>query len=183
MNFVEGLLDGLTGVGAITRDEASVWRELLIAPFSVTHARYSPTGGASIHPPSSVPRVPPHFIELIPAVQPAKELPDVCSLQILGVERYDAKVAIAWRMVPILRPTNADEGQSIADLATGPDMRSLEISDDKGTTYQFVGSSSGGRFDRVGRHEFIPAPPDGATILEVRWREMVFEISLGSSFA
>jgi hypothetical protein len=87
LTFVEGLLDGMTGVGAITRDEALVWRELLIAPFSIATARFSSTGGASIHAPSSAPRDFPHFIELIPAVQPAKELPDVCSLQILGVER------------------------------------------------------------------------------------------------
>lgn len=183
LTFVEGLLDGLTGVGAITRDEALVWRELLIAPFSVSTARFSSTGGASIHPPSSAPRDFPHFIELIPAVQPAKELPDVCSLQILGVERYDVKGAIVWRMVPILRPESTEEANNLAALATGPDMRSLEISDDRGTTYQFTGGSGGGRLERVGRHEFIPAPPDDATILKVRWEEMVFEITLGSSFS
>jgi hypothetical protein len=107
-------------------------------------------------------------------------LPDVCSFQILGVERYDVKGAIFWRMVPILGPECTDEAKRLAALGTGPDMRSIEISDDRGTTYQVTHGSSAGRIEKVGRYEFIPAPPDDATILKVHWEEMVFEINLGS---
>ena len=93
-------------------------------------------------------------------------MPDVCSFQILGVERYDVKGAIFWRMVPILGPESTDGAKRLAALGTGPDMRSIEISDDRGTTYQVTHGSSAGRIEKVGRYEFISAPPDDATILK-----------------
>ena len=180
VSFVEGLLDGLTAVGAITSDEAAAWRELLLAPFNITQARFSSTSEVSKIPPAFAPSEFPRFVELIPAAQPAQNLPDVCSFQILGVERYDVKGAILWRMVPILGPESTEEARRLAALGTGPDMHSIDVSDDRGTTYQLVHGSSAGRIERVGRCEFTPAPPDDATIMKFRWEEMVFEINLGS---
>jgi hypothetical protein len=135
LSFVEGLLDGLTGVGAITRDEAAAWRDLFLAPFNIVAARFSSTGDVSMIPPALAPGDFPHFVELIPASQLAKDLPDVCSFQIFGVERYDVKGAIFWRMVPILGPESTEEARNLAALGTGPNMNSIEISDDRGTTY------------------------------------------------
>jgi hypothetical protein len=180
LSFVEGLLDGLTGVGAITRDEAAARRDLFLAPSNIAAARFSSTGDVSMIPPALAPGDFPHFVELIPAAQPAKDLPDVCSFQILGIERYDVKGAIIWRMVPILGPESTEEAKNLAALGTGPEVQSIELSDDRGTSYQMMGGTSGGRIERVGRYEFRPAPPDDATILKVHWEELVFEINLGS---
>lgn len=180
LTFVEGLLDGLTGVGVITRDEASAWKDVLIATFNNVAALSSSTSDRSMMSPALALGDFPHFVELIPAAEPAQELPDVCSFQILGVERYDVKGAILWRMVPILGPESTGETRTLAGLGTGPDMHSIEISDDRETTYQLFHGSSAGRIERVGRFEFNPAPPDDATTLKVQWEEMVFQINLGS---
>ena len=127
VSFVEGLLDGLTAVGAITSDEAAAWRELLLAPFNIAQARFSSTSEVSKIPPAFAPSEFPRFVELIPAAQPAQDLPDVCSFQILGVERYDVKGAILWRMVPILGPESSEEARRLAALGTGPDMIQLKF--------------------------------------------------------
>ena len=183
LTFIEGIFDGLTGVGAITGEEALVWRELFIAPVSVVPAQFSSTGVDSMIPPSSAPEDFPHFIELIPGVQPAKELPGVCSFQILGVERYDAQVAVVWRMLPNIGPRSSDEFTNRAPFIAGPDMLSMKVTDDQGTIYQRKGGNSGGGGgERVGRNVFVPAPPKDAATLKIMWEEMNFEIPLGSSF-
>ncbi len=179
-HFVEGLLDGLINVEAITREEASAWKDVFLGPFNIAPARFSSVGAAQAVSTSLVPDAFPHFIELIPANQPAKVLPHVCSFQILGVERYDVKGAIVWRIVPLLGPESSEEDISVAALGTGLDMSSIEISDDRGFSYQLSTGSSAGRMDRVGRQEFLPALSDDAKILKVHLEEMIFEIDLGS---
>ena len=177
--FVDGLLDGLTSVGAITGDEASAWRDVFLNPFSNSSARFRSAGDVSITDLPHTPGVLPHFIELMPAAQPAKELPNVCSFQILGVERYDVKGAFIWRMVPLAGPANAEDANNLASIGIGPEIQSIELSDDRGTSYQMMGGTSGGRIERVGRCQFRPAPRDDATILKVHWEELRFEIQIG----
>jgi hypothetical protein len=185
LNFVEGVLESLMGVGAITRDEALAWKELLTVSLGVAPARFSPSGGASRHPSSPTPRTFAHFIDLISADEPAKVSPGVCSFQIFGLELYDMQVAVLWRMLPVLDPEGTDELKNLAPINAGPEMSALEVSDDLGTIYCKNGGSSGGGGggggERVGRSVFTPAPPDGARILTISWEDMIFEIPLGST--
>ncbi len=180
-SFVDGLLNGLTGVGAITRDEATTWRDVFLAPFSNPSARFRSAEDVPTTDRTPTPGALSQFIELVPANQPAKELPDVCSFQILGVERYDVKGAIIWRMVPLAGRANAEDAVNVASFGTGPEIRSIEVSDDRGTSYQMMGGTSGGRIERVGRYEFRPAPADDATTLKVQWQGLFFEINIGSN--
>lgn len=180
LNFVEGALESLMGVGAITRDEALAWKELLTVSLGVAPARFSSSDGASMLPFSPTPRTFAHFIELISTDEPAKVSPGVCSFQIFGLERYDMQVAVLWRMLPVLDPEGTDELKNLAPFNAGPEMSVMEVSDDLGTIYRTKGGSSGGGGgERVGRSVFTPAPPDDATILTISWEDMIFEIPLG----
>lgn len=174
LNFVEGVLESLMSVGAITRDEALAWKELLTVSFGVAPAQFSSSGGVSRHSSSPTPRTFARFIELISADEPEKVLPGVCIFQILGLERYDVKGAVLWRMLPILETERTDELKNLSPFSVGPEMSSMEVSDDRGTAYQLTsGSAAGGGGQRNGRNEFIPAPPDDATILRIKWELMV----------
>jgi hypothetical protein len=181
-SFVDGLLDGLTTVGAMTRDEAATWTDVLLAPLRSSPGRFRSTDVDSMVDRTPSPGVISRFIELVPANQPAKELPSVCSFQILGVECYDDKGAIIWRMVPLHMSGNAEDVASGTYFGTGPEIRSMEVSDDRGTEYHMMGGSGAGRIERVGRYEFRPAPVHDATILRVRWGELSFEIKIGPDF-
>lgn len=181
LNFVEGVLESLMGVGAITRDEALAWKELLTVSLGVAPARFGPSADASRYPSSPTSRTLAHFIELISADEPARVLHGVCSFQILGVERYDMQVAVLWRMSPFLDP-ESNELKNLSPFDAGPEMSALELSDDLGTIYlKNGGGAVGGGGERVGRIVFTPAPPDGATILTIGWEDMIFEIPLGST--
>ena len=180
-NFVDGLLDGLTRVGAISRDEASTWSEVFLRTFSDSPARFRSAAGALSSHLTPTPGVLSQFIELVPAHLPAKELSTGGSLQILGVERYDVKVAIMWRMVARGGWTVAHDASTVASLGTGFESQSIRLTDDRGTSYQRMGGSSAGRVERVGRSEFRPAAPDDATTLRVEWEGLVFEVALGAN--
>jgi hypothetical protein len=155
--------------------------DVFLGPLSSSPGRFRSTDGSSMVDRTPAPGVFPQFIELVPANQPAKELPNVCSFQILGVECYDVKGAIIWRMIPLPTPANTEDAVNGASFGTGPEIRSMEVSDDRGTSYQMTNGSSGGRIERVGRYEFRPAPSDDATILKVRWEGLSFEIKIGSN--
>jgi hypothetical protein len=181
LNFVEGVLESLMGVGAITRDEALAWKELLTVSLGVAPARFGASAGASRYPSSPTPRTFAHFIELISADEPARVLPGVCSFQILGVERYDMQVAVLWRMFPFLDP-ESNELKSVSPFDAGPDMSAMGLSDDLGNNYRKIGGGAvGGGGERAGRIVFTPAPPEGAKILTISWEDMNFEIPLGST--
>ena len=51
--FVDGLLNGLTRVGAISRDEASAWTEVLLGNFSDTSARFRSAEGGVVNQPDA----------------------------------------------------------------------------------------------------------------------------------
>lgn len=125
-----------------------------------------------------MPGVFPQFLKLVPANQSAQELPNVCSFQVLGVECCDVKGSIIWRMVPLQMPANTEDAANGASYGTGPNIGSMEVSDDRGTEYQMTNGSGAGRIERVGRYEFRPAPPDEATILKIRWEELLFEVNM-----
>ena len=184
LNFVEGVLESLMATSAITRDEALVWKEILTASFGGAVARFGSGGSSSTF---LSPLTPPNFasfIEFISANEPPRVVPGVCSFQILGVERYDVQVAVVWRMLPDLDPESTDELTNLSPFNAGPEMSSMEASDDRGTLFRKKGGSAGGGGgERVGRMVFVPAPPEDATILIINWEDMNFEIPLGASHA
>ncbi len=182
MNFIEGALESLMGVGAITRDEALTWKELLTVSPGVAPPRFVPSDGTSKPPSSPAPRIFARFIELISANEPARVLPEVCSFQILGAERYDTRVAVMWRMHSVLDLESTDELKNLTPFNAGPEITTFELSDDLGTIYRKRGGgASGGGGEMVGRMVFTPAPPDGATILTIGWEDLIFEVPLGST--
>jgi hypothetical protein len=182
LNFVEGALESLMAASAITREEALVWKDLLAASSGGAPARFGSSGSASTY---LSPLTPPNyatFIEFISANEPSRVLPGVCSFQILGVERYDVQVAVVWRMLPDLDPKSTDELTNLSPFNAGPEMSSMEVSDDRGTLFRKKGGGAvGGGRERVGRMVFVPAPPEDATILIINWEDMNFEIPLGPS--
>ncbi|MFI5035463.1 MAG: hypothetical protein ACHQFZ_04590 [Acidimicrobiales bacterium] len=180
-SFVDGLLSGLTGVGVVSSDEAATWRSVFLSHFGNALARFHFADDVPMTDRALTPGAFAQFVELVPANQPAKEIPNVCSFQILGFERYDVKGAVIWRMVPLAGHADANDAVNGASFGTGPEPQSMQLSDDRGTSYQMMGGSSGGRIDRVGRCEFRPAPPDDVTILKVQWEELLFEIQMGSN--
>jgi hypothetical protein len=168
--------------GAITRDEALAWKELLTASSGGALARFGSSGGASTYPSPLTPPNFANFIEFISANEPPRVLPGVCSFQILGVERYDVQVAVVWRMLPVIDPESTDELKNLSPFNAGPEMSSMEVSDDRGTLFRKRGGGAvGGGGERAGRMVFIPAPPEDATILTINWEEMNFGIPLGLS--
>jgi hypothetical protein len=178
--FIDSLLDGLTGVGAISHEEAETRRVQLLATSNTYSARFRSADGVVKADQTRAPAAFSQFIELVPARQAAREIPNLGSFQILGIERYDNKGAIIWRMVPPRVQESPDDAVGVASFDAGPEIRSFELSDDAGTRYQMTFGSSGGRVERVGRYEFRPAPPNDATILNVRFEDLIFEINVSS---
>jgi hypothetical protein len=120
----------------------------------------------------------PQFLELIPVEGASAIVPGVCSVQILGIERYDSMAAIMWRVVPLPAPAKPESLSHFAQVTPTPTPRTMKLTDDVGTRYIMMGSHAGGRIERVGRLEFRPAPPDSATLLFVRWESAAFDIAL-----
>jgi hypothetical protein len=55
----------------------------------------------------------------------------------------------------------------------------LTLSDDVGTAYRGTGGGSGGGGnERIGRAEFMPAIPAGASMLTVRWDVLDFPVPI-----
>jgi hypothetical protein len=151
-------------------------------------------------PPPAVPVA--RFLELIPVVDADREVPYGGHLQILGIERYDSKVAIAWRMAPLpdveiqyaheLRDHDRDteglpEGerrmmrQRFLHQLNLPARYKLTFSDDLGTEYQRTGGgSSGGGNEQTGRAQFMPGIPNAASMLTVRWDDLAFQVSISN---
>ncbi len=182
LNFVEGVLEGLMATGAITRDEALVWKDLLTIPSGRAFAPFGSSAGMFNWPLPPTHDDTARFIDLVAANEPAKVLPGVCSFQILGVERYDIQIVVVWRMLRDCGPENSDELKNLAPFMPGPEASSIEVSDDRGTRYQMGGGTSGGGGgEMVGRYKYNPAPPEEATFLTIIWEKLNFEIPLGPS--
>jgi hypothetical protein len=138
---------------------------------------------------------------LIPVDTPDQPLPFGGRAQILGLERYDTKAVVVWRIAPLPDPERqfADElAAAELDSEGLPDaerrmMRQrhlsrlqarggerLTLSDEVHTEYHDRGGGSGGgEAERVGRSEFMPAIPATATQLTVRWNGLAFPVVLG----
>jgi hypothetical protein len=139
------------------------------------------------------------FLGVLPVTSPDRALPFGGRVQILGIERYDARVAVTWRLAPLPDPVKQNE-LAMADLDQKTRDRSEDerlvlrrelahrlvspgadvmLSDDIGTTYQFCGGgSSGGGQEKIGRSDFIPAIPESATALTVHWGDLEFQVPL-----
>jgi hypothetical protein len=177
--FFDGVIEALIASEAISNAEASKWNLALMSPASTPSSEFAPLGDASeVLSEHNATHGFPHFLELIPVKGALTIVPGVCSVQILGIERYDSKAAIIWRVVPLSAPVESESLNHFAQFETGPDRRTTELTDDVGTQYIVVGGHSGGRIERIGRFEFRPAPPDSATLLFVRWADAAFDITL-----
>lgn len=139
------------------------------------------------------------FLGVLPVTSPDRALPFGGRVQILGIERYDTRCAVTWRLAPIPDPVEENK-LAMADLDQRTRGRSegerqvlrrelarrlvspgaeCTLSDDVGTTYQFCGGgSSGGGQEKIGRSDFIPAIPQSATALTVHWNDLEFQVSL-----
>jgi hypothetical protein len=205
-----GAIEALRAVDAIDSDEAHDWNNRMHIALGLEPLDPLPpgfNGGRSVFigegerpaPPPAVPVA--RFLELIPVLRADREVPYGGRLQILGVERYDSKVAVAWRLAPLpdaeiqhadeLRDHDRDtqglpEGerrmmrQRFLHRLTGPARNKLTLSDDLGTEYHSMGGGSGGGGnEQTGRAEFAPGIPRAASMLTIRWDELAFEVSIG----
>jgi hypothetical protein len=200
-------LSALQAVGAVTIDEGQDWTSrMLVAlgeepleppPPGFRGARFISFGARPPRPPD----VPPSsvFLGLVSVNEPDRPLDYGGRVQILGVELYSTKVAVAWRLAPEpdYKVLFADElAAQERDLEGVPDLqreqlrrqllhhlkvqrKHLELSDDVGTEYHHMGGgSSGGGGEQVGRTQFAPAVPHRASRLSISWDELVFDIAL-----
>ncbi len=188
--FIDGVIEALLVTEAISVAEATKWNAMLL---SAARGHSSPSVASSSGPSSeSVPtgdaievigernavQDVPQFLELIPIEGASAIFSGVGSVQILGIERYDSKAAIVWRVVLTPAPAKPESLSRFAQILTAPEPRSMKLTDDVGTRYMIMGGNSGGRIERVGRFEFRPAPPDSATRLFVSWEDAEFDIVL-----
>jgi hypothetical protein len=145
-------------------------------------------------------RQPARFLRMLPVENPDQALPLGGRIQITGVEIYDTRVGIAYRLAPlpniepVIREKLAGYEKETEGLPPGERQRlrmsfeyrlnrsaepGLTLSDDIGTEYHSTMSNGGGGSDeRVGRTQFEPAVPDSATKLFVRWGEVSFTVRL-----
>jgi hypothetical protein len=204
-----GAIEALRAAEAMDADEAHDWNNWMFValglepldplPPGFSGARMVIIGGGE--PPPRPPAVPvARFLELIPVADADREVPFGGRLQILGIERYDTKVAIAWRIAPLpdAEIQYADEirnhERNTEGLPEGERMMmrqrfihqldraryNFSLSDDLGTEYHRTGGGSGGsRDEQTGRAQFMPGVPKGASMLTVRWDDLKFPVSIG----
>lgn len=151
-------------------------------------------------PPRPAPPPIARFLRLIPVDLADQALPFGGRVQILGIERYDTKVVVVWRIAPLpdLEKQFASEiaaeeldseglpeaerqmmrHQHLSRLhARG--FEKLTLSDDVNTEYHNRGGGSGGGgAERVGRSEFMPAIPEEARRLAIHWEDLEFTVPL-----
>jgi hypothetical protein len=202
-----GAIEALRAVAAISPEEAHDSMNLMLLALGLEPMEPVPTNSAvaravsprEIAPPLSRPPLA-RFLTLIPVAEADRPLPFGGRVQILGIERYDTKVTVAWRLAPLpnveeqfaghlellerdIEGLPDDERQRLRldfrQRLNRPGMDELALSDDLGTDYQQAGASSGGGNDeRVGRTQFRPAIPDQASQLTVHWGELHFEVAI-----
>jgi len=142
------------------------------------------------------------FIRMLPGPDDEFEIAD-SHFRILGLELYDKRMRIHWRIAP---PHNVDELYADDARAHARDTEGLPnaereqlyrrwrghqqgriwheltVTDDAGTPYQHIGGGSSG-FDNeiVGVQAVAPAPPDAAIVVTVHLRGAGFGIRLVGS--
>lgn len=203
-----GAIEALSAAEAMDADEAHDWNNRMLVALGLEPLDPLPSGsrvlrtvfiGEGERPPRP-PAVPiARFLELIPVVNADREVPFGGRLQILGIERYDSKVAVAWRMAPLpdaeiqyaegIREHERDtEGLPEGERKM---MRQrflhqvdrtrydFSLSDDLGTEYRRTGGGSGGgREEQTGRAQFMPGVPETASMLTVRWNDLAFPVPI-----
>ena len=98
-------LEALRAVNTISDEESHDWsNRMLVAlghePLAPLPQRFAGPRRVSFQteePPPPVPR----FLGLIPVTEPDRPLPSGGRLQILGIERYETKVVVVWRVAPL----------------------------------------------------------------------------------
>jgi hypothetical protein len=204
-----GATEALRAADAMDADEAHDWNNRMFVALGLEPLDPLPPGfsgartvligdGEALPRPPVVPVA--RFLELIPVADADREVPFGGRLQILGIERYDTKVAIAWRMAPLPNAEiqYADEiREHERDTEGLPDGErkmlrqrflhqldraryNFSLSDDLGTEYHRTGGGSGGgRDEQTGRAQFVPGVPTGASLLTVRWDDLAFPVWIG----
>lgn len=205
-----GALEALRAADAIDSDEVHDWTNRMLVALGLEALDPPPPGfkgGRSVFigegerptPPPAPPVA--RFVDLIPVVDGDRAVPHGGRLQIIGIERYDSKVAVAWRMAPLpdveskyaeeLRAHDRDTEGLPEDERTmmrhrflmqlnRPAGQALTLSDDLGTEYRQTGGGAGGGGDeQTGRQQFVPAVPETASELTIRWDDLVFRVWIG----
>lgn len=211
-----GALEALQWADVITGEEHADWSNRMYVALGLAPLDPLPpprTTGNSVSgrsraiyigegdpPPRPAPPPTARFIGLIPVEEADQPIPFGGRVQILGIERYDTKVVVVWRIAPLPDP----EKQFASEIAAeeldseglpeaerqmmrqmhlnrlrGRGVEKLTLSDDVNTEYhKRGGGSGGGGAERVGRSEFMPAVPEEARRLAVHWEDIVFSVRL-----
>jgi hypothetical protein len=205
-----GALEALRAADAMDSDEVHYWNNRMFVALGLEPLEPLPPGfkggrtvfideGERPTPPPAPPIA--RFLELIPVVDGDRVVPYGGRLQILGIERYDSVVAVAWRMAPLpdaetkyadeLRAHDRDteglpdhERESLRRMflmqINRPTSFAFTLADDLGTEYLNTGGgTSGGRNEQTGRAQFMPAVPERASELTIRWDDLVFRVWIG----
>ena len=182
VRWLSGALEALYAADAMDSDEVYDWPNRMLVALGLKALEPPPPGfngvrtvfiGQGKRPtPLATPPIA-RFLELIPAIGGDRPVPYGGRFQILGIERYDSKVVVTWRMAPLPNPESknmpkssaltimtpkvflmmseryCDEGSRCR--STEPAGHTLTISDDLGTEYLGRGGgwSGGGRTDRT----------------------------------
>lgn len=140
------------------------------------------------------------FLEVLKVEGADQPLPYGGRVQILSVERYDTRVSVTWRLAP--RPDPQEEHSlamsaferdavglsederilarvQLAERLVSPGAWDIALADDLDTDYQSRGGGGhGGRNEWIGRTDFIPALPEGASALAVYWGALKFPVRM-----
>ena len=206
-----GAMEALVAAGAMSSEEVSDWTNRIYVVLGLEPLQPfepSPPGsqrGRAVYigegEPPPRPPAPPlgRFLELIPVKDADQPVPFGGRVQILGIERYDSKVAVAWRLAPTPDP-EIQFAQELSDherdtrglpdgerkmmrrqfvqRLNGPG-RDLGLSDDVETEYHRTGGGAGGNGrEFTGRAQFAPAIPEAASTLTVHWGDLRFPVPL-----
>jgi hypothetical protein len=200
-------MTALRAVGMVSDEESHEWTNRMLVALGEGPLEPLPSGSSVIRsivvgPKSSLPPdIPPisRFLGLIAVEEPDRPLGYGGRIQILGLERYDTKLAVAWRLAPLPDPeiqyldqlsAHDQDAEGLTELQRRQLRRQLlgrlghlreriRLVDSVETMYQKMGGGSGGSADeRVGRTEFMPSIPDSATWLSVFWEELEFVVPL-----
>jgi hypothetical protein len=186
----------LQSVGMMSPDEAREWtNRMQVALEPVEPQRLTAFGPTKHDPPPPLAR----FLRLVPAPDADFDIGFGGRIQVLGIELYDTKVAVNWRIAPSPDPEAQFPDQLAAherDTEGLPDderhalrsglVRSLRfpyehltLSDDVGTQYIGRGGGSvGGMDERVCRWEFMPGVPEKAREVVVHREDVECRVHL-----
>jgi hypothetical protein len=203
-----GALEALRAAEMVSADEVADWTNRMHMALGLAPLEPLPPGfqgGRAVYigegEPPPPPAAPPdsRFLELIPVRLADQPVPFGGRVQILGIERYDTKVAVTWRLAPLPDPElqfarelfdHERDSEGLPDTERqmlrrqmlhrlsrgGPE---LSLSDDLHTDYRHTGGGrSGSGMETMGRDHLMPAVPEHATMLTVHWGDLGFPVAL-----